>query len=232
MQQKAPSSAAKHVLTALACVAHHESGLAWPSVPYLSEITQQDRKTVLKSLCSLEATGLITAHGKAGKTGQITVWRLEFLSSAPLAQLDQAPQNSPKNGTLPTDQTVPNFPSNSTKFPAKQYQKRDTEEKKKEEGTKESARADCVANSTRGSRLPEDWHPTPADIEFCRQRRPDLNPAEVAENFRDHWIAQPGAKGRKTNWAATWRNWVKRERQRAGSAPAHSVGSSWWESAA
>ena len=31
------------------------------------------------------------------------------------------------------------------------------------------------------------------------------------ETFRDYWIAQPGAKGRKLDWFATWRNWVRRE---------------------
>ncbi len=29
--------------------------------------------------------------------------------------------------------------------------------------------------------------------------------------FRDHWIAQPGQKGVKTDWFATWRNWLRRD---------------------
>ena len=33
------------------------------------------------------------------------------------------------------------------------------------------------------------------------------------EGFRDYWIAQPGQKGVKTDWTATWRNWVRRQQQ-------------------
>lgn len=37
--------------------------------------------------------------------------------------------------------------------------------------------------------------------------------ARTFEEFRDYWIAQPGAKGRKSDWSATWRNWCRRDRQ-------------------
>lgn len=64
----------------------------------------------------------------------------------------------------------------------------------------------------RGTRLPKDWTPDDEQIAFCRQERPDLDPHGVASRFRDHWIAQPGVKGRKSDWPATWRNWVRNER--------------------
>jgi len=31
----------------------------------------------------------------------------------------------------------------------------------------------------------------------------------VADQFKDYWIAQPGQKGVKLDWEATWRNWVR-----------------------
>lgn len=68
------------------------------------------------------------------------------------------------------------------------------------------------SSDSRGSRLPEDWHPTPEDVAFCKTERVDLRPSEVAKRFYDYWIAQPGAKGRKVNWSSTWRNWVRDER--------------------
>jgi uncharacterized protein YdaU (DUF1376 family) len=36
-----------------------------------------------------------------------------------------------------------------------------------------------------------------------------------AEKFRDYWIAQPGAKGRKVDWYATWRNWIRNSESRS-----------------
>ena len=65
--------------------------------------------------------------------------------------------------------------------------------------------------SQRGTRFPHDFL-LPSDwIEFCGQQRPDLVPGEVFAGFRDYWIAQPGQKGVKTDWTATWRNWVRRQ---------------------
>lgn len=62
------------------------------------------------------------------------------------------------------------------------------------------------------SRLPADWYPSDDDFLFCRNERPDLTPSEVANRFRDYWIAMPGSKGRKLDWPATWRNWVRNEK--------------------
>ncbi len=71
----------------------------------------------------------------------------------------------------------------------------------------------------RGARLPADWQPTEDQVDFCKAERPDLDPAVVAARFRDYWVAQPGVKGRKVDWAATWRNWVRNERRAAGAQP-------------
>ncbi|WP_424807696.1 hypothetical protein [Rhodococcus sp. 27YEA15] len=52
--------------------------------------------------------------------------------------------------------------------------------------------------------------------------RPDIDLAAELRIFRDYWIAQPGAKGVKLDWDATWRNWVRRARPtaRPGAQPA------------
>jgi len=69
------------------------------------------------------------------------------------------------------------------------------------------------------SRLAQSWEPTSQDIEFCQSTRPDLNPHEVAKGFKDYWIAQAGAKAKKLDWSATWRNWVRNARQSAQQRP-------------
>ena len=65
----------------------------------------------------------------------------------------------------------------------------------------------------RGSRLPADFALTGNWISFCEQERPDLTPQKVFEQFKDYWTAQPGQKGVKLDWEATWRNWVRRQSQ-------------------
>jgi uncharacterized protein YdaU (DUF1376 family) len=63
----------------------------------------------------------------------------------------------------------------------------------------------------RGTRLPADCLLNPEWSDFCKQERPDLVPHKVFEEFKDYWIAQPGQKGVKTDWDATWRNWIRRQ---------------------
>jgi hypothetical protein len=71
------------------------------------------------------------------------------------------------------------------------------------------------------SRLPADWTPSPDDIAFCKTERPDLDATATGARFHDYWVAQPGAKGKKTDWPATWRNWVRNEKpgQQARAGP-------------
>lgn len=61
-----------------------------------------------------------------------------------------------------------------------------------------------------GSRIPPDF-PDDDAITFCRSERPDLDPLRVRDKFRDYWLGVPGSKGRKADWRATWRNFVRGE---------------------
>lgn len=53
--------------------------------------------------------------------------------------------------------------------------------------------------------LPEEWRA------YCEENRKDLKPDAVFEDFRDYWIAKPGAAALKLDWAATWRTWVRKQ---------------------
>lgn len=64
--------------------------------------------------------------------------------------------------------------------------------------------------AARGTRLPDGWQPDQALADWTRANAPDAANALEVDRFRDYWTAQPGAKGRKTDWAATWRNWARR----------------------
>jgi hypothetical protein len=68
----------------------------------------------------------------------------------------------------------------------------------------------------RATRLQDNWQPSDDMIQFCLQERPDLDWKFVSEGFRDYWISQAGAKGRKADWFATWRNWVRNQRKAFG----------------
>ena len=80
--------------------------------------------------------------------------------------------------------------------------------------------ANAATPAPRGARIPEDF-PTPDLIAWARTERPDLDADAVATDFRDYWVAQPGAKARKTDWAATWRRWVRNQNPRGHSQSDH-----------
>jgi len=67
-------------------------------------------------------------------------------------------------------------------------------------------------DTTRGTRLPSDATLSLEYQDFCQKTRPDLNPDQLFEGFRDYWIAQPGQKGVKLDWFATWRTWVRNQK--------------------
>lgn len=73
-------------------------------------------------------------------------------------------------------------------------------------------RARAKSDDATGTRLPEDWKPTPAEVEYCKTQRPDLLPSLVATNFYEYWRAKPGKDGRKTDWTLTWQSWVRKEK--------------------
>jgi hypothetical protein len=67
--------------------------------------------------------------------------------------------------------------------------------------------------STRGSRLSADFVLPTEWIAFCQQERQDLNPYKVFDGFKDYWVSKAGAQGVKLDWLATWRNWVRNQKQ-------------------
>ncbi len=94
----------------------------------------------------------------------------------------------------------------------------DTEQNRAESGA--AGAATPPGDSRLGSRLPEDWKPD-KDLEaWAKATRPDLTFETVLADFRDFWLAKPGAAGRKLDWPRTFKRWVRNEKQnRAVSAP-------------
>ena len=63
----------------------------------------------------------------------------------------------------------------------------------------------------RGSRLSTEWLPSSASIAKAREDAPAVDHQAEHATFIDYWIAQPGQRGVKTDWDATWRNWMRRK---------------------
>lgn len=142
LKQPIASSSAKFVLVVLANCAAGDSMECHPSSAYIAEATGQDRKTVLANIAKLRDWGLIEDTGRrVGMTAQVIVYRLrgdDLIATVPKTERFQK-RNSPKNGT------VPKTAGNSTGFPPKQSQKRDTEPSEPSGTILNDARAQATA---------------------------------------------------------------------------------------
>lgn len=70
--------------------------------------------------------------------------------------------------------------------------------------------------AAKGTRLPDTWKPPP---DACPELglSTEFIAAETLK-FRDYWKAQPGQRGVKLDWDATWRNWLRRAAERLPTA--------------
>lgn len=66
-----------------------------------------------------------------------------------------------------------------------------------------------TATTKTGTRVPDPFPLTDDLLTWVRTDCPDV-PRSEHDRFMDFWRGQPGAKGRKVDWPATWRNWMRR----------------------
>jgi hypothetical protein len=68
-------------------------------------------------------------------------------------------------------------------------------------------------NESHGTRLSDDWKlpKTWGDWSVSECKFDENRVRTIAATFSDYWHSQPGMKGRKADWFATWRNWCRRE---------------------
>lgn len=89
-------------------------------------------------------------------------------------------------------------------------QKPEARDQKEREAPPLSPLATPKRPEPRGARLPDDWLPPPWSDEFAERVGLPVDAVNAeADKFRDYWRAAAGAKGRKLDWDATWRTWVR-----------------------
>lgn len=165
---------------------------------------------------------------KSGKAADAANKRWGKSSSASSALPAQPGANSPVNANaMPTQcERIPD--AMHTQEPiTNNHKPLSSKAEAAPEPSQGQAKAEPKQKTATAARLPADWLPSIDDEKFCRDTRPDLTPIAVADRFRDFWIAQPGVKGKKLDWSATWRNWVRNERPSSGQARAGPA----WQSA-
>lgn len=67
-----------------------------------------------------------------------------------------------------------------------------------------------AAARSRGSRLPEDWKPSEELVAWARKEFPAVDLKLEIARFVDHFRSKTGRGASMLDWAATFRNWIRR----------------------
>ncbi|WP_374572803.1 helix-turn-helix domain-containing protein [Phenylobacterium sp.] len=199
-------AAAKAVLMVLAEAARPDGTGVTLSVDTIASRTQLSRRAVIGALKLLEWAGVISRERRfrtsdGGRTSDEIALKLEV---RPDAGADAAP---PQGADAARGQVQISSDAGAASALAPVHVLHPKRSNRTDIGTgRGPARAE-----PRGTRLPTDWTPPDDAYEFGASLGLTAAVVELeASKFRDYWGAQPGAKGRKLDWEATWRNWSRR----------------------
>ncbi len=166
-----------------------------------SDVEREAVDTILDEFFSLDADAfrhsrideeIAKFKDKAGKAQKAAKTRWNADASKKHANASQSNANASNKDAdgVPLTRKPDAMPTNN----------QETITKKQETKSRERAKRLDV------KQLPDDWRT------FCSAQAPHLDPGETFNRFRDYWIAQPGQKGVKLDWTATWRNWCRNEK--------------------
>ncbi len=215
---KAMASTQKLVLYALADMANDEALECWPSMAALIDATCLSERAIQGTMRGLEALGLVTIRRGVRST---PIYCLNLRPPAPRAPrttctpqemhpaLGAPPQDVRPAVSAGGDAPPAPQPPQDVRLPPAPPAPGSLSEAKEEASRKPRAEI--------GHRLPDDWAPSRAGVEFATGLGLDWQ--RVAAAFCDHWHAKAGKDARKVDWDATWRNWCRTDSQRRGRAP-------------
>jgi biotin operon repressor len=204
------------VLIAIAAARDRDKVAATISIEEIAVKTRIDRRNIQSAIRRLEEHGVLRVRRGAGR-GHASIYTLIFnpaLNSVEIEALSSTPnsvdfeQETASNPVLNSVQSdaPPEVPdSDPESLPSGE----DAPARARTPFRPQTNGADNVG-SRRGTRLPADWQPAAAEIEFAT--RHGLDPAATLEAFRDYWTAKT-SRATKLDWAATWRTWCRNEQR-------------------
>lgn len=182
------------VLGAILTFRNRDTNLSRPTRSQIGQRCGYNERTVSKATTSLAKKGWLSKVGKGG-SGIATTYKFTVPDD------EETVSDSgtvPGSGTKPCPVRAQNpVRTGHTNLPNKPNKKKATQ----------SAPSRLLVAS-----LPEEWRM------YCEEKRPDLRPDAVFEDFADHYRSQPGDKGVRECWLSTWRKWVREQKAKPHTA--------------
>lgn len=201
------------VLLGLANHAHPDGSAAFPSQATLARYARCTERTVRNALSRLLDAGVI-AYGNphivaayvARPDRRPTCYDLDLTRTRNDRNETPGGNAEPDEGNAATGTGGISEPQREERRSAEPSRGTVLEEPSKEPS--EGARA-REAEPRHGHRLPDGWRPDP-EPELVAELGGQQPARREFDKFCDYWRSQPGARGRKRDWQATWRNWLRK----------------------
>jgi hypothetical protein len=175
----------------LLAIADHQGEIgAWPSISTIAKMVNASERSVQRDIKDLEASGELIVEIQNAPTNRQYKSNLYWVNLPGVTEMHSGVTNS--------DSGVTDLASGVTAVGALTITK------------------PLLKPLSNSYRLPDDWQPKETDIELMREHFPSIDLKLETHAFRDYWRSVAGAKGRKSDWDATWRNWIRNAYKRSG----------------
>lgn len=210
-----------------------DDGRAYPSISRLARKCRVTSRYAIVLLDALSQSGELEIKKNAGPVGQggrtnlyrVALNKLILDHQEPVNQGSQPNQPEDVNsGSLVNVGALVNHGSGSSELGFREVVNQSSP---KPSVNHQEPSEVAPPKAKKGSRLSPSWQPSSEDLAYCREKRPDLDPLETAEEFRDFWIARAGSQAVKADWPATWRRWVRNQHAKPAFTKAKSSGQAW-----
>lgn len=177
------------VLFAIADEADDDGTNAYPSIDRIARKSRVNKRTVMRCLQRLEETGELVVHRPETRgRGHHNTYRVVMRKGDTVS-----PSETARNGDTSDAETARNGAPKGALDPLTH-------------GSNEPDPS-TPASTARATRIAEPFMLTPAMHEWAAENAPTVDVRAETAKFVDHFR---GSGGRKVDWLATWRNWMRR----------------------
>jgi hypothetical protein len=173
----------------LLAIADHQGEIgAWPSIATLARMVNASERSVQRDIQELVKLGELTVEVQSAPTNRQYKSNLYWVTLPGVTELQSGVTNDASGVTDSASGVTAGGALTITKPLLKP-----------------------LLNSYR---LPEDWQPKESDVQLMKEHFPSIDLKLETHAFRDYWASVAGAKGKKADWDATWRNWIRNSYKR------------------
>jgi hypothetical protein len=184
---------------------------------WLEEQVPNGRVVVRRALRELKAAGYFRSRKRSLGRGQ---WEWDqVISDATIPDDDESGNGTfSQVSSLDRNQTS-ELTCEDTLFPQDSSSDRGSADvnlqNKRSKTDEPKTKPSASQKGARGTRVPDDFAPSPQMLAWAAAKCPDVAAALQTEMFMNYWQARPGSGALKLEWPLVWKNWMLKAQSEA-----------------